>query len=230
MTPPVGAGPAEVDLNAIAQRGHVNNMAEAWAIMQQTVSKSGGMCTSGDYKIAYALDAPDGWYEMKDGALTWRPPAPGETQHIESVVMDSLTGQVLPIAPTLEVVDAQGKVVQSQKLMFLWHPLADHYGANYSIPTAGTYTLHITSPAPDFARHDQSLGNRFTAPLDVTFPDVTITPKPPAPPSGGASEPTTPPSPPAGAGSSTSGTTPSEEQPTAPETPSDTGTSTPSTP
>ncbi|MBI2844190.1 MAG: hypothetical protein HYX78_12385 [Armatimonadetes bacterium] len=202
--PPAGRGPAEAaeaisiaPISAIRQRGHVANECEALTMLRQSIAESGGQNTFGDYQVAYMLDPPLGYYEMADGRLTWRPPAPGETQHIEAVVMDSLTGQPLPITPTVEVVDQQGSVVQSKQLVYYWHPMAGHYGANFSVPTAGSYTLRVRAPAPDFRRHDRTMGERFTAPLDASFTDVRISPK--APPSA-APEAVSPPTPPAGAG------------------------------
>lgn len=185
--PPAGAGPAEVaagisvaPISAIRQRGHVQNVCEAQAMMQQSVRDNGGMNTFGDYQVAYMLDPPKGWYETRDGRLTWIPPGAGDTQHIEVVVMDALTGQPIPIQPLmLEVVDPQGDVMQSKELVYYWHPMAGHYGANYSIPTAGSYTLRVRAPVPGFRRHDRNLGDRFTTPLDATFTNVSISPKAP---------------------------------------------------
>ena len=197
VTPPSGRGPTEAaaaisiaPISAIRRRGHVDNMAEELAMMQQMVKEKGAERTFGDYRVAYMLDAPQGWYEMRDGKLTWRPPAPGETQHIEIAVLDSLTGKPLPMSPiTVDVVDSQGNTVQSQQLAYIWDPMVDHYGANFSIPTAGTYTLRIRAPAPNILRHNQELGDRFTAPLDASFSDVRIGPKAPS----GTTEETIPP-------------------------------------
>jgi hypothetical protein len=186
-SPPVGAGPsaaapAVATPTAINQRGHVNNMAEAQQMMMLLVQQKGGMSTFGDYMVAYVVESPKGWYEPSNGSLTWRPPAPTETQHIEAVIMDSLTGQMLPMTGvTLDVLDASGNVVQSQPLAFYWHPMADHYGANYSIPTAGSYTLRVKAPAPDIRRHSIKLGNRFADPLDASFANVQLTPLTPDP-------------------------------------------------
>ncbi len=188
-TAPVGAGPSNGTMPsgvatpaAINQRGHVNNMCEAMQMMQLLVQQKGGMSTFGDYMLAYVVDAPKGWYETRDGSLAWRPPAPTETQHIEAVIMDSLTGQPLPMTGvTLDVLTPSGTVVQSQPLAFYWHPMGNHYGANYSIPTAGTYTIRVQAPAPDFRRHNIKLGNRLTDPVDASFTGVKLTPLTPAP-------------------------------------------------
>lgn len=188
-TPPAGAGPGEAasaisiaPISAIQQRGHVDNMCESQVMMMDLIKQTGAQRTVGDYQVAYLLDPPRGYYAMTDGQLTWVPPAPGETQHIEAVVMDSLTGKMVPVSPvTIDVIDQSGNVVQSKQLAYYWHPMADHYGANFSIPTSGNYSLRVRAPAPDIRRHNRDLGDRFTTPVDVTFASVRIAPiTPPA--------------------------------------------------
>lgn len=161
----------------ILQRGYVTNMAESELMLRHLIRVSGGEQVSGDYRVVYLTDPPRGWYTMDDNKLTWRAPAAGENVHLEVVILDSLTGKMLPITPTLDVIDAAGNVVQSKRMNFIWHPLADHYGENYTIPAAGVYTLRVRAPAPNIWRHSRELGNRFTTPVDVEFRNVALTPK-----------------------------------------------------
>jgi hypothetical protein len=189
VTPPTGAGPGEAMLSVtiapvsvIEKRGHVDNMCESQEMMNNLVNQYGTMRTFGDYKVAYLAEAPKGWYEPTGGRITWRPPAQGETQHLDVVVLDSLTNTPIYMSGlTLDVVDSSGNVVQSRPLTYAWNPMASHYGANFSIPTAGTYSLRVRGPMPTFRRTSRALGNRFTAPLDATFSDVRLTPMRPNP-------------------------------------------------
>ncbi|MEN6520944.1 MAG: hypothetical protein ABFD46_07320 [Armatimonadota bacterium] len=229
-TQPTGAGPAEAaaaisiaPISVIQQRGHVDNMGESQEMMMNSIKQSGGQSTVGDYQVAYMVNPPKGYYQTINGQLTWVPPAPGETQHIEVVVLDSLTGKPIPVSPTLDVIDQSGNTVQSKQLSYFWHPMADHYGANFSIPTSGSYSIRVHAPAPDILRHDRNLGDRFTVPIDVTFSNVQLTPKAPAasesaettPAGAGPTEPVTQPSP-------TVTPTPSTpETPAAPDTPTE---------
>lgn len=174
----VGRGPDAIP--QIEQQGPVTNMAQSEAALQQMVAASGTMQTAGDYKVALILAPPRGWYMPSANGLVWRPPARNETQHIEVVIMDSLTSKPLPSLPTLDVLDGQGRVIQSQKLMYVWHPQADHYGGNYSVPE-GTYTIRVTAPPPIILHHSRELGNRFTKPLSIQFTGVQITPAAPLP-------------------------------------------------
>lgn len=193
VPPPTGAGPTELagpisvaPISAIQQRGHSANQCEAQVMLHKSIRESGGVRVFGDYQVAYMLDPPMGSYANVDGDVTWVPPAPTDTQHIEVVVMDSLTGQMLPIQPTVDVIDQQGNVVQSKQLEYYWHPMAAHYGANFAIPTAGNYSLRVRAPMPNIRRHDRELGDRFTTPLDATFTNIRISPEAPpvTPPSG----------------------------------------------
>lgn len=181
-TQPAGPGqgpPQGVSVQAIERRGYATNLCEVQTMLESFISERGGQQVSGDYRVVYLLDPPKGWYVPGNGSLVWRAPAPGETQHIEVAILDALTGQMLPITPTVDVINQQGTVVQSEALTFLWHPMVAHYGENYSIPNAGAYSLRVRAPMPDFRRHDHELGDRFTTPVDVTFTGVQITPQQP---------------------------------------------------
>ncbi len=187
-TTPTGAGPAEAamtltvaPISAIESRGHVDNMCESGHMLMRSIKDNGGMQAFGDYTVAYVLNPPKGSYQTLDGKTTWVPPAPGETQNIGVVIMDSLTNKPLPMSPlTLDVLDQSGNVVQSRQLDYYWGPMDDMYAANYSIPTAGTYSLRVRAPAPNIRRQDRTLGDRFTTPLNATFNNVKISPKAPA--------------------------------------------------
>lgn len=215
-TPPAGAGPTEAagavcaaPISAIQARGHVENLCEEQAIGQAMISQNGAMCSSGDYKVAYTLDAPKGWYVMQNGRLTWQPPASCDTIHIDVMIMDSLTNKPLPIIPTVDVIDQAGNTVQSKQLQYVWSPMVDHYGANLTVPTSCSYTLRIHADTPCFARLDQTQGNRFTTPVDVTFRNVAMSAKPSTSTGAGPSEVTPGTTAPSGAdtGTGTTGTT-----------------------
>ena len=172
MVPGLTVAPVSV----IKQRGHVNNLCEENEMMLTLVRQSGGMETFGDYKVAYVMGQPEGWYELQGDQLVWRDPAPGETVHLETVVLDAFTGKWMPVpGVTLDIVGQDGNTVETHELIMLWHPMADHYGYNYSIP-AGTYNLHIHAPVPPMGRHSKELGQRFSAPIDATFTGVVINP------------------------------------------------------
>lgn len=181
---PTGSGPAEVaremsvaPIGVIMQRGYVNNPCEAQLVTMDTINRNGAMGTTGDYKVAYFLGAPIGSYVMKSGKLVWVTPSAKLNQHIDVIVMDSLTGMPIPLSPIkVEVVDTNGKLIDSRKLDYVWTPMGEHYGSNFTIPCAGNYTLRISAPVPNFLRHSRQIGNRFTCALNAKFSNVMLKP------------------------------------------------------
>lgn len=89
--------------------------------------------------------------------------------------MEAATGRIVPNVPIrLEVVDAQGQVVQAQDLNF-YHAEFFHYANNFSIPTAGKYTLRATLQPPTFLRHGASGETpALSEPVTVTFANVEL--------------------------------------------------------
>ena len=75
---------------------------------------------------------------------------------------------------TLEVVDADGNVVQKQALNFYYSTFY-HYANNFSIAEEGTYTLRATLGAPAFNRHgEESEGPALAEGVTVEFADVEL--------------------------------------------------------
>lgn len=185
---PTGAGPAEVvqglsvaPIGVILQRGYVTNVAEAHAVAMAAIQLNGGMCTVGDYKVAYYLSAPQGFYKMKHGKLVWNTPSSKDTQHISVIVMDSLTGMPIPVNKLkVDVLDQCGKEVQSRTLNYEYTCLGASYGSNLSV-CAGSYSFRVYAPAPSFNRGDRTCGNRLNCPIDAQFACARINPLPCAP-------------------------------------------------
>ena len=67
-----------------------------------------------------------------------------------------------------------GEQVGPFEVPFLWHPGLYHYGRNVEVPGDGSYTLDIRIEPPKFMRHDETNGNRYGSPVEVTFEDVDI--------------------------------------------------------
>ncbi len=65
--------PAEVPEGVAAQYQQIEEEVEA----------EGGETQVGPWRIAYIVEPAEGWFEPRGGQLRWRPPAAGETHHIE---------------------------------------------------------------------------------------------------------------------------------------------------
>lgn len=147
-----------------------------YSVLEEEISEAGGETTSGEWRIGYIVEAAEPWFEPENGKQSFREPAKGETHHIEIIPMEKSSGRVIPDVPiTVEVVDAQGKVVDSQKLNFYYSEFF-HYANNFSIPENGKYTLRAKLSAPTFFRHGESGEQPALAQgAQVEFADVELT-------------------------------------------------------
>ncbi|MGH2716020.1 MAG: iron transporter [Thermoleophilaceae bacterium] len=137
--------PAEVPEGVAAQYQQIEEEVEA----------EGGETQVGPWRIAYIVEPAEGWFEPRGGQLRWRPPAAGETHHIEILPIEADTGRLVPDVPiTLEVIDGSGRRVARERLRFYYAEFF-HYAENLSIPEAGDYTLRATIAPPPFPRHGE---------------------------------------------------------------------------
>lgn len=148
-----------------------------YRVLAEEVADRGGSVTKDGWTINYIVEAAEPWFEgSSEHAGHFRAPAEGETNHIEIIPQEAETGRIVPDVPiTLEVIDADGKVVQSQQLNFYYSTFF-HYANNFSLPAEGTYTLRATLGAPTFNRHgDQADGPALPEGVTVEFANVDIT-------------------------------------------------------
>lgn len=147
---------------------------KALAEMATAEADDGSQVEAGDLLVAYAVEHAEGMYVWQDGRLKWEDPT-DENAHIEVVVRDAYDGRFIPgLDVSVTLTAADGTEVGSHEHPFLWHPWLHHYGRNWTVPGSGTYRLAVhVKPAP-FMRHDKENGARFTQPVDVEWPSVSI--------------------------------------------------------
>lgn len=169
--------PAKAQAKETAPAG----VAHQHTVLEAEIAARGGETKAGEYRIGYIVEAAEPWFQSEHGAhgkLVNREPAKNETHHIEIIPMEAETGRIVPNVPIkLEVVDAKGKVVQAQSLNF-YHAEFFHYANNFSIPTAGKYTLRATLQPPTFLRHGAS-GEKpaLSETVTATFAGVELKPE-----------------------------------------------------
>ena len=130
-------------------------VAAQYAVLEEEVAEEGGSVETGDWRIAYIKEPAEGWFQMDQGHLVWRDPAPGETAHLEIIPIERETGRIVPDARiTLEVLDGSGERVERKPLSFYYAEFF-HYAENFRIPRDGEYTLRATVEAPAFRRHGE---------------------------------------------------------------------------
>jgi hypothetical protein len=134
----------------------------------------GQRITQGDYIIAWASEKAEGMYILHGGQLEWQEPNE-ENTHIEVAVCSSAEGRFIPgLIVSVTLIDRAGNMIGSHQQPFLWHPWLYHYGRNWQVPDEGPYTVWIRVEPPDFPRHDKTNGRRFVHPVEVRFPNVTL--------------------------------------------------------
>lgn len=175
--PPMSPDTDEADETQLAlAREQGDAYGRALEHMSERVADRGGEARVGEYRIGYAVEEAEGFYEWQDGHLEWREPS-GETVHVEVTVRDAADGRFVPGARVLvTVIDADGNDVGTHEQPLLWHPMIYHYGRNWDVPRDGTYTLRVRVEPPRFGRHDEVNGRRFTQPAETEFPDVEMPP------------------------------------------------------
>ena len=151
-------------------------VAEQYSVLEAEVAERGGSVESGEWTVSYIVEAAEPWYAAHDGEQHFREPTSAETHHIEIIPTETATGRIVPDVPvTLQVVDADGKVVDEKPLQFL-HSTFFHYANNFEVPEEGSYTLRATLGAPTFARHGEE-GEQppLAEGAEVEFADVELT-------------------------------------------------------
>jgi hypothetical protein len=153
--PLAAAGPsacgAEEDKDAFALPAGV---VEQYEVLAEEIAEKGKTVESGAWTVNLITEAAEPWHEVHGmGHTEFRDVQAGETNHIEIIPVDTASGRIVPDVPiTLEVIDADGKVVAKQKLNFYGSTFF-HYANNFSIAEAGTYTIKATLEAPTFPWH-----------------------------------------------------------------------------
>lgn len=147
---------------------------EQYEVLSSELAEKGKTVSSGEWTVNLITEAAEPWFD-KHGAH-FRAPKAGETHHIEIIPTETSTGRIVPNVPiTLEVVDAQDKVVQELELNFYYSTFF-HYANNFTVPEAGTYTLRATLGVPEFNRHgEESETPALAKGTTVEFNDVELT-------------------------------------------------------
>ncbi|WP_458188180.1 iron transporter [Haladaptatus sp. NG-WS-4] len=163
----------ESQLELARQAGDAYRQAAEYMITE--VAETGAKTEVADYVVGFALEEAEGMYRMKDGRFEWKDPGESENCHLEVLVASSEDGRFLPgvsVRATLE--DSEGNTVGPERIPFVWHPGLYHYGRNFALPNDGVYTITVSVEPPEFPRHDETNGDRFTGPVEVTFEDVHV--------------------------------------------------------
>lgn len=145
-----------------------------YEVLAEELAEKGKTVESGEWTVNLITEAAEPWFD--EHATHFRAPEASETHHIEIIPTETSTGRIVPEVPiSVEVVDAQGKVVQELELNFYYSTFY-HYANNFTVPEAGTYTLRATLGVPTFNRHgEESETPALAKGATVEFTDVELT-------------------------------------------------------
>ena len=159
-----------------AGSGEFQGVTASYGTAQEEIDAEGGEQEIGDYRVGYIVEPAEPWWEGDPGNLTFREPAPGETNHIEILPFEAETGLLIPyMEGTLTVLNEVGEEVDSQPLQF-YRGEFYHYANNFSLPESDTYKLRAEMQPPTFLRHETEdrEGRVLSEPLVVEFENVEI--------------------------------------------------------
>jgi hypothetical protein len=155
------------------------------ALWQQSVS--GIEKPAGDYFVAYALDYSG--LAMPLAGAKLHPKnlidfSGKDNVSLAVLIRDSRTGRLIPgLKPQASLIAADGKLYGPGELPLVVHTWLHHYGRNARIPRKGLYKLRVHFDAPGFRRWGRQ-SDRFAAPAEVEFDDVSLQPEKVSPPPG----------------------------------------------
>lgn len=162
----------EAQLNLAHKQGYAEERAEKWYLTH--AAPAAHQQPAGEYIVAYALSAPEGWYDLAGETLAWHPPAAGATAHLRVFVRDAADDRPLPgLTVRATFTPAGGAPLAPQELPTGWYPLLSAYGDNVALP-AGTYHLRLDISRLPFRRHDPYNGDRLTHAAVVEFDKVPL--------------------------------------------------------
>jgi hypothetical protein len=159
-----------------SEAGTFQRVVDSYEVAQREIEEEGGEQRVGEYRVGYIIEPAEGWWEGDPQNLTWREPAPGETNHIEILPFEVGSGLLVPEADiTLTVLDGSGNEIDTKPLRF-YRGEFYHYANNFSLPESGTYTLRAEIAPPTFLRHEteEAEGKVFTEPVTAEFENVQI--------------------------------------------------------
>jgi Fe2+ transport protein len=159
-----------------SEAGTFQRVVDSYEVAQREIEEEGGEQRVGEYRVGYIIEPAEGWWEGDPQNLTWREPAPGETNHIEILPFEVGSGLLVPEADiTLTVLDGSGNEIDTKPLRF-YRGEFYHYANNFSLPESETYTLRAEIAPPTFLRHEteEAEGKVFTEPVTAEFENVQI--------------------------------------------------------
>lgn len=131
----------------------------------QAVAEAGALHNVGPYRVGLIVEGPEPIWLWKDGKPELEPVAKDATNHVEVVLVDRETGQLVPRASVDLVFLAGGAEVGTATLTPLLSVFS-HYGKTLVLPAGTTSVrIHVHPPAIGALAHA-----RLAEPADIELP------------------------------------------------------------
>jgi hypothetical protein len=157
IKPATATLPAHVRDKALAFDAHpVTPTDQDYAVgddLLQAIAEAGTLHDAGPYRVGLILEGPEPIWPWQDGKPVLQPIAPDATNHIEVVLVDRETGQLVPRAGVVLTFRANGADVGTATLQPLLS-IFSHYGQTLALP-AGTTTVKIRVTPPPLGALDR---------------------------------------------------------------------------
>jgi len=133
--------------------------------MLQALAEVGELHDAGPYRIGLIVEGPEPIWQWRSGKPVLEPAGGGATNHVEVVLVDRETGQLVPRAKIDLVFLAGDSEVGTATLVPLMSVFS-HYGRTITVPPGtGFVRIHVQPPAMG------ALGRpRLADPADITLP------------------------------------------------------------
>jgi hypothetical protein len=119
----------------------------------QAIAEAGALRNAGSYRVGFIVEGPEPIWLWQDGKPVLQPVAATATNHVEVVLIDGDTGQLVPSAGVDVTFLAAGREVGTASL----HPLLSifsHYGETLTLPP-GTNAVRVKVTPPAFGALDR---------------------------------------------------------------------------
>jgi len=129
------------------------------------LAETGGLTEAGPYDVGVIVEAPEPVWTWEAAKPTLEPVGEEATNHVEAVVLDRATGQLLPSASVTMTFLAGARPLETVHL----HPLLSvfaHYGRTLALP-AGATDVRVRVEPPAIGSLDRP---RLTTDAEVTLP------------------------------------------------------------
>jgi hypothetical protein len=131
----------------------------------QAVAEAGELRAAGPYRVGVIVEGPEPIWLWQDGKPVLQPVAATATNHVEIVLVDGETGQLVPSAAIDLTFLAAGRAVGTASLQPLLS-IFSHYGQTLTLP-AGTDAVRVKVTPPALGSLDRP---RLADPAEIELP------------------------------------------------------------